>query len=507
MRARPLRDRTLILLATAGVILVLVVAAVVLVRSRDTDPGAAPGGTGPAAARWPSYPADLRPAAPTWAPCPDPAMAGLQCGSVAVPLDYGNPAGARTEVAVARRPAGRPDERIGTLVLNPGGPGAPGTRSITGLSRAMSPEVLDRFDVVAWDPRGTGGSTALACDDAALAYFAQDLGQVRPAPAVEEGARAWGQRCQERNGALLPVMGTVDAAYDVESLRRALGDDKISFTGLSYGSAIGLAYAELFPEHLRALLIDGIVDPSIDARRGTIEQAAAVERALDKFLEWCAGNPDCAVGDDPEGALDRAYTQARQGPLRGTVAGADRPLSPTFVNFAVLRATYDRAQWPALGRALAQASAGDGSGVAQSADAYLGSASFSTFLAVSCLDTAVPQGADFERLVEETARVAPRTGAFLANINRPCTSWPVPTRGAPTTVRAEGAPITEVWGTTGDNATPYPNASHVAEMLAQSRLVTLEADRHTALGANECVTRWQTAYLVRLEVPPNRTHC
>jgi pimeloyl-ACP methyl ester carboxylesterase len=303
------------------------------------------------------------------------------------------------------------------------------------------------------------------------------------------------------------VMGTVDAAYDVESLRRALGEDTITFAGLSYGSAIGLAYAELFPEHLRGLLLDGVVDPSIDARRATIEQAAAVERALDKFVEWCDGNADCAVRDDPGGALDRAYAQARTGPLRGTVAGAARPLSPTLVNFAVLRATYDRAQWPALGNALAQAAAGDGSGLARAADAYLGLASFSTFLAVTCLDTAVPRGAEFDRLVEETARVAPRTGAFLANINRPCTSWPVPSRAVPTTVRAAGAPITEVWGTTGDNATPFPNASHVAEMLDQARLVTLEADRHTALGANECVVKWQTAYLLRLEVPPNQTHC
>src|SRR4051794_9437657 len=173
MSARPLRDRTPVLLAAAGVILVLVVAAVVLVRSRATAPGTGPDDTGAAGARWPTYPDDLHPAAPAWAPCPETTMAGVQCGKIAVPLDYGKPEGERTDVAVARRPAGRPDQRIGTLVLNPGGPGAAGTRSITGLSKALSPDVLDRFDIVAWDPRGTGGSTPLACDDAALAFFAQ----------------------------------------------------------------------------------------------------------------------------------------------------------------------------------------------------------------------------------------------------------------------------------------------------------------------------------------------
>jgi len=452
-----------------------------------------------------ALPPPFHPPPAVWKPC---RPAGYECAAVDVPLDYTKPDSQTIKIQLKRLPASDQANRIGSLFFNPGGPGASGIQSITEAAMAFSEDVRARFDLVAWDPRGVGSSAPLTCDRAGLVFFQQDLSTTQPPSEADEAAKKWGESCQSENGALLPFVGTRDVALDLEVLRQAVGDEKLNFAGYSYGTLIGLVYAEMFPTHLRALVLDGVVDPTLSPHDSSVKQSAAVDRVLGKFIAWCATAPDeCPLQPDAGAALDELYQLAKDNPLPGKLLNDTVYLSPTLINFAVIATTYDSKSWPTLAKAVAAGLAGDGELLGELVSAYIGSFSPSLNLAVNCLDTASPTGDEFTELVEDTAEAAPRTGVFNANTGMPCEYWPVPPKPLPTAYRAAGSPTIMVWGTTGDNATPYENAVHVTEMLENARLVTLDADRHAALGANECVGQIQGAYFVDLELPPEGTRC
>lgn len=505
------RRRSVVLVAVTGV--ALLAAACGSSTTAGPDPSSAPTTATSAPGSTTSKPAtpepSFTPAPISWKSC---LPAGYECATVKVPLDYTKPDGATIDLAVKRMPAGDPAARIGTLFFNPGGPGASGTQAIKTVIQDFAPEVRKRFDVVSWDPRGVGGSAPISCDRGALDFYQTDLSQTTTGPEVDAAAKKWAQLCESQNGDELPFLGTVNVTRDLETLRKAVGDDKLTYAGFSYGTVIGLLYAERYPTTVRAIVLDGVVDPSLGIEESTIQQAQAVDDAVERFVTWCKAHPgtgaqDCAIGADPEAALTKVFDQARTDPLPGTVGTETLYLSPTLVNFAITTVTYDETLWPQAGRAIQAALNSDGTELAALANGYIGAASPSLNAAVNCLDTPVPHGAGYQKLVEATARAAPRLGVYNANTGRVCEFWPVPPEPVPATYRAAGAPTIMVWGTTGDNATPYANAVKISEGLENARLVTLVANRHAALGANACVTNLQAAYLVDLQVPPPDTRC
>ena len=444
-----------------------------------------------------------------WQAC---APEGYDCAFLEVPLNYDKPDGTRIKLAVKRKPAEDQAKRIGSLFFNPGGPGGSGVIALPRLVDDFAPEVRARFDIVSWDPRGVGGSAPLSCDRGAIEFYANDLSSTHPGPEADAAAKKWADLCKTSNGDELPYLGTTDVMKDLEVMRQAVGDEKLTYAGFSYGTLIGLLYADRYPEKTRAIILDGVVDPSLDVKESTIQQSTAVDDAYERFLAWCKVHPgdgenDCPIAADPEGTIKQVIDQARTDPLPGKVGTETVELSTTFVNFAITTATYDSAIWPQIGHAIKDMTLSDPAGLAKLANAYIGAASQSLNAAVNCLDSKAPTGDAFQALVDETALAAPKLGVYNANSVRVCKFWSVPPKPLPTTFRAAGSPPILVWGTTGDNATPYANSVKISGMLENATLVTLEASRHAALGANECVTKIQATYLIDVKVPPADTKC
>lgn len=451
-------------------------------------------------------------ATPTFTPAPASWHAcrptGYECATVEVPLDHTKPDGTKIGLALKRLPASDQAHRTGSLFINPGGPGGSGVQAVVDMQKDFSADVRATFDIVGWDPRGVGGSVPLTCDRGALDFYKQDLSSTHPPASADDSAKAWGALCEKENGAVLPFVGTRDVALDLETLRQAVGDEKLTYAGFSYGTLIGLVYGELFPTHLRAMILDGVVDPTQSVYDSSLSQSVAVEKALNQFIAWCPTKPTtCPLPQGADVAIDQLYALNRQYPLTGSIGGKDTVLSPTMINFAIVIATYESDRWPMLAEAIAAGLKNDGGPLGEMADGYVSEASPSVNLAVNCLDSVNPTGADFQKIVDDTAAQAPRTGVYNANLGIPCEFWPVPAKPLPTSYRLAGSVPIMVWGTTGDNATPYANAVHVSQMLEHAELVTLDANRHAALGENACVTQIQGAYLVAGTMPPPGTHC
>lgn len=435
-----------------------------------------------------------------WTDCGD----GLDCATVAVPVDYQDPAGPTLDLALVRNPADRPDERIGTLLMNPGGPGASGVRRVR-RGFQVSPEVGDRFDIVGFDPRGIGQSTPITCGDAVPAFRAADLAPDSQAEedALATAAAAVAEECLAREGDRLGHLGSQAVATDIEVIRRALGEAQISFVGLSYGTLIAQLWADAYPGSVRALVLDGVLDPSAGGATAAIEQVIGVDATVAAMAEGCEAAPDCAVADD--GGLLAAYDELARRIEAGEVAGRD--VGPTQLAYAAFYATYDAATWPELWDAVADGLDGDLAGVAALAADYTGLVAYAPFAIVSCLDGQHPLGFDaWQQDARRFAARSPRFGAVLANELLPCAFWPQGTY-EPHPVTADGAPPILVIGSTGDAATPYATAVRVADQLSSGVLLTVEIDGHVAIGDSACATERATRYLVDLALPGQGTSC
>ncbi len=464
-----------------------------------------PGSSGPPA------PSALGPS-PTirWERCGD-----VECGRLEVPLDHRDPAGATISLALVRRPADDARRRVGALLVNPGGPGVPGTYLAERAGDYFSSTLLERFDLVAWDPRGTGESAGVDCTDDLDALFGLDPtpDSVAERTALIDAARAFAADCERRVGDVLGHISTQDSARDMDAIRAALGEEQISYLGFSYGSELGSTYATLFPERVRAMVLDGAVDPNLPFERSLLVQARAFEEMLDAFLADCSARSRCAFssGGDAEGAFDRLMASLDADPLPSPRGRP--PVGQGVAYFGIIQALYDRAYWPTLGTALAAARDGDGSGLLRLYDSYLDRRDDGTWadtiealLAISCVDNPGPTSvAEVEALVERTEAVAPRLGAWFAT-SYWCLDWPVPP-APPLAITAAGAGPVLVIGTTGDTATPYELTRSLAAALEDGVLLTWEGKRHGAYVASACVQRAVDAYLVDGKVPEPGTTC
>lgn len=429
---------------------------------------------------------------------------GFDCGTVTVPVDYLDPAAGSLDLALVRRPAGDPAARIGTLLVNPGGPGASGVRRVR-RGFMLSPEVADRFDIVGFDPRGIGDSTPVRCGSTVPAFRATDLDPDTPAESaqLEAAARAVADECAATEGTRLGHLGTREVARDVEVIRRAIGEPQMSFVGLSYGTLIGLLWAEAYPSSVRALVLDGVVDPAAGGDATSSEQVEAIDEVVAAIDARCAADASCPVAD--AGGVVAAYDELARRIDDGTVRRGG--VGPTQLAHAVFSATYGEDRWPLLWSALRRGLDGDLSGVAEMARWYTSLVGYPAFAIVTCLDSSHPSGA--AAWAEAAARIAatsPRFGRIAANELLPCAFWPATTY-EPHQVQARGAPPVLVIGSTGDAATPYEQAVRVADQLDDGALLTVQLDGHIALGDSACADEAATRYLVDLVAPAPGTTC
>jgi pimeloyl-ACP methyl ester carboxylesterase len=475
-----------------------------------SSPAAGAGSAGPLA---PYYTQALR-----WRDCDD----GFDCTTLKVPLDYDKPTDGDISLAVIRLPAADRSRRIGSLVLNPGGPGGSGVEYARNAEDVTREPLRARFDVVGFDPRGVGGSTPVKClDDRALDRFIAIDGS--PDSAVEERAleaeaKTFAERCQARSGKLLPHVSTADAARDMDVLRSALGDKQLYYLGKSYGTFLGATYAELFPKNVGRLVLDGAVDPRTSAVDSARTQGAGFEQALRAFVADCVKRAGCALGRELDaglGSIDDLLAGVDREPLPGD---EDRELTQALATLGIAAALYDsQFGWPALRTALDSAFSGDGSGLLQLSDFYTernengkyANNQNEVIYAVNCTDRPdVRSVEEIKANVPSFEKASPRFGAYLAWGSLPCLHWPAEPVGTPHAIKAAGAKPIVVVGTTRDPATPYVWAQALAAQLESGVLLTYEGDGHTAYGdKSTCIDNAVERYLLEERPPADGTRC
>lgn len=446
-----------------------------------------------------------------WSECGE-----IECATLTVPLDHDRPGTETIDLALARRPAD--GEAIGVLMTNPGGPGVPGKPLVANADAYFGASLLERFDIVSWDPRGVGDSTAVDCVDNLDFFYATDMSPDDQAEV--DAALANAQRlvagCEERSGDLLPYLSTRATVRDMDLIREALGEEQISYLGFSYGTYIGALYAEAFPDRVRAMVLDGAVDPSLSFEQLSIDQAEGFDAALGAFLDDCARR-DCDFGgDDPRASFESLMQAIDDEEQFARVAGEERALGPGEADLGVANALYaGEIGWGALEEALRTAAQGDGSNLLELADAYTGrrpggeySNQTEAFYAIGCLDAPAVGRDDLARVAGEVAVAAPYFGASTTWLSAPCAVWPVPAVAQPAPVRAPGAPPILVIGTSNDPATPLRWAEGLAGQLESGVLLVYEGEGHTAYArGSECIDGAVDTYLLDLDPPPDSTRC
>jgi pimeloyl-ACP methyl ester carboxylesterase len=440
---------------------------------------------------------------------------GFRCATMTVPLDYSQPAGATLGVAVTMHPA--TGSRRGALIVNPGGPGASGI-DFAQQCYACFGAFTDHYDLASFDPRGVARTRPVRCLTPAELDAFFDLPPY-PTTAAQRaeliaGDKKFVQGCLRRNGTYLSHIGTIDSARDMDVFRALLGDAKLTYYGASYGTYLGAKYAQLFPTHIRALVLDGAVDPAQDNLTGAAVQAKGFEVDLADFLRNCAATGACPLGG--------SAAAARQGfdQLQARIAAhpeqvGSRRLGPAEFIGGVAQGMYAVELWRDLRTALGEAEHGDGSGVLKLFDALVErnkDGSYSNlqeaFNAISCIDRQSPKDLSaYEASVQAHQQESPHFAAPIIYPSYVCALWPVPPVEQAHPVSAPGAPPILVIGTTHDPATPYTWAQALASQL-HARLLTREGSGHTAyLSGNDCIVQYVDAYVLSLRLPADGARC
>jgi pimeloyl-ACP methyl ester carboxylesterase len=502
---------------------VLVAGAGILAAGRSSGPSSVPGPT---------------PVTPTASPDrpPPPALASYysqtlqwsdcngddRCARLTVPLDYRDPSGATIRLAVLEVPAADPGSRIGSLVINPGGPGEPGTSYAALGAQGFGQPLLDHFDLVGFDPRGTGQSSPVDClSDADLnTYLAEIPDPSTPAElaAFHTSQRALATGCTRLSGTLASHISTVETARDLDILRSALGDPTLNYLGFSYGTQLGATYAQLFPQRVGRFVLDGAVDLSISSRQRTLQQAAGFQQALESYAANCVGSSiGCFLGKTVPDALQTISALVDHIAQQPLPAGGGRELTAGDAFYGISLALYSRSFWILLSSALRAAIGGDGSQLMRLADLYAArnsdgtfqNNSFEAFFAISCLDdpSSIPASqvpAQYPAF-EKASSVFGKAFAWSLTSCRGFTAHsdqPVPA------IHAKGAAPIVVIGTTRDPATPYHWAVDLAHQLDSGVLLTRDGDGHTGYhSGNPCIDGAVESYLVSGVVPRNHTSC
>jgi pimeloyl-ACP methyl ester carboxylesterase len=439
---------------------------------------------------------------------------GFQCATLTVPVDPNKPALGTVGLAVIRHKA-TGSRRIGSLFANPGGPGASAVDWMRNAWDNFPSEIRRRFDIVTFDPRGVGHTTPVRCMSTSGldALFHIDPSPDTAAERAEllRGNQQFDAGCQKRSGKVLPHVDTVTVAQDLDRLRQAVGDSKLTYVGYSYGTAIGASYLDQFPTRVRAMVLDGALDPALTWDGFLRGQSAGFEGAFKAFLADCEKN-GCAFRDAVSGDLGQAYDALSARVDAHDLPGdGSRTVGPGEFIIGTALGMYSRNLWPALGNALAAAQRGQGDLLLDLSDEYLerGPNGYANIqeanFAVNCIDRPWPRTQKpYYDVAAEVAKTSPRFGPMIALSGLGCIAWPVPATGRPHQVRAPGSPAVIVIGGTRDPATPYVWSQRLASQLSRGVLFTRVGDGHTVyrIGAPNCIVRPVDDYLLTLRVPP-----
>ena len=435
-----------------------------------------------------------------------------------VPLDWSKPGGGDVKIALLREPAA--GKRIGSLVVNPGGPGVSGKAYAAAARQAFGRAVTSSYDVVGFDPRGVGDSAPISClpnsqlDD----YLAADSTPDSDAELAEvvTNTRRFAAACEKNSGALFRHVDTISVAKDMDVLRAALGDKTLAYLGASYGTYIGAWYAQLFPWRVGRLVLDGAIDPSLTSAQYIAGQAEGFTRALRAFISACQSEEGCPL----RGSLDDGLNQvgllvdgADESPL-DTDSG--RELTQNLMITGIAQGLYDDAFYPVLSNGIQKALQGDGTDLLRLADVYYQRDAKGRYgqtvdanPAIFCLDVAEQRTpAQIEVDAEALGKQFPPLGSALGWGAVGCAEWPVPAVVPRQKLTAAGAAPILVLGTTGDPATPYEWAQSLSSQLASASLLTWEGDVHTAYNrGNRCVDNAVERYLLTGAMPADGTRC
>ncbi len=451
-----------------------------------------------------------------WSGCRE----NLQCAKIRVPLDYEHPEGRSITLSLLKVPAASRSQRVGSLVVNPGGPGGSGVQYAANASSYFGSEIRQAFDIVGFDPRGVGESTPVDClpDEKLDEFVASDPDPDTPqeVAAADEMLREFGEGCVAKSGDLVSHVSTVEAARDVDIIRGVLGDRRLSWFGASYGTFLGATYADLFPDRVGRMVLDGALDPTLSNEETSLVQAHGFEVALRAYVGNCVDGGGCFLGrtvDEGTQRIRQFLDDVEQKPISGTEG---RPLEVGNAVLGIWAPLYNDSYWPVLDQALQAAFNGDGRALLALSDAYTSRGSggyldnsLEALYAVNCLDQddrmtwseAKGDLADFEE-------ASPTFGAIFAAGLSSCNAWPVEAKQDPGPLTAKGSAPILVIGTTRDPATPVEWARSLAAQLDSGVLVTRDGDGHTGYNAgNKCVDDTVEAYLVSGRVPESDVSC
>ncbi|MGG2465023.1 alpha/beta hydrolase [Streptomyces sp. RGM 3693] len=458
---------------------------------------------------------------------PSSAAAGrFQCARLEVPRDYRHPERGTLRVQLVRLPATGPGKRLGSLVINPGGPGDSGVNYLMGNSDAFA-HLGQRYDLVSFDPRGTGHTDPISCGTS----YTPAGGSGAAGLAANE--KRINEACGRYSGALLPWVGTPDVARDMDVLRSAVGDRKLNYLGFSYGTRLGANYLHAFPRNAGRLVLDSVEDPTKNTWQTALAQARSFQRVLDDFATDCVHTSGCPLGADTTTArqqLTSWYQKLTDHPI--SAQGTD--VNGTTYVYALREALYSRASWPSLRDALAQLRHGDATGILQLSGGGSGGSGTGragrdgggsparglteampsqdqlALRAISCRDTSERYGpADYPRAASELTQASPLFGPDIAPTLLDCYGWPVPGDDSSRDVAAHDAPPALLVATTDDPATPYEGAAHMARALGNASVVlTYHGEGHAAYASgNPCVRQKVDAFLMDGVLPVGGTGC
>ncbi len=441
----------------------------------------------------------------------------LQCARLEVPRDYAHPGQATLRVQLIRLAATGPGKRLGSLVINPGGPGDSGVNYLVGNADAFA-HLGQRYDLVSFDPRGTGRTDPISCGTT----FTPVTGN--GAASLGASEQRLNEACGRYSGPLLPWVGTPDVARDMDVLRSAVRDAKLSYLGFSYGSRLGAVYAHQFPRNVGRMVLDGVEDPTKNTWQTALAQARGFQRAADAFAADCVHGSACPLGTDIKAAqsqLNDFYRKLTDHPLRTKGTTVD---GTTYV-YALRESLYSRSTWPALRQALTRLRNGDGSGILDLSGGGSGSGAVRALRgaggrlpsqdqlalrAISCRDTSERYGpTDYPRAERELTQASPLFGPDIAPTLLDCYRWPTAGDDSSRDVAAPHAPPLLLVATTDDPATPYEGAANMARVLGNaSPVLTYHGEGHAAYtSGNPCVLRDVDGFLLDGALPVGGTGC